>query len=427
MRKAVIFDLDGTLTQSEEGIWNCVRHAAKELGFPEPDAITLRRFVGPPLMFSFQEYMGMDEDMAREAVRVYRERYTRVGLFENRVYPGIRRLLRMLRRAGWYIGIATGKPQDSSERIIEHFNLTRYFDRIVGPDGVTNRSEKDWLISHALPEGYDEAWMVGDRRFDVEGGRAVGIHTIGVGYGYGSEEELRGAGCEAYAPTVEALIDLLCPGEETPAGAFLSIEGLDGSGKTTQISLLTDALDRWGFEVVHSREPGGCPISEKIREVILDTANAEMCAACEALLYAAARAQHVRQVVRPAIQAGKVLLCDRYVDSSVAYQGGGRSLGVQEVLDINAPAVDGTLPLATVYLDIPHGESLRRRLAVSAPDRIELEGDSFQARVEQAYRELIIRDSDRFVVVDATRSPEEIGAEAAREVIRRLVKEEENG
>ena len=427
MRKAVIFDLDGTLTRSEEGIWNCVRHAADRMGFPQPDADTLRKFVGPPLMYSFQTYMGMSEEQARAAVTAYRERYTRVGLFENRVYPGIRRLLRTLRREGWHIGIATGKPQDSSERIIEHFGLARYFDRIVGPDGVTNRSEKDWLIRHALPESYDEAWMVGDRCFDIEGGRSVGIHTVGVGYGYGSEEELRAAGCEAWVPTVDALIELLCPGAERPRGAFLSIEGLDGSGKSTQIGLLTDALDRWGFEVVHSREPGGCPIAEKIRSVILDTENVGMTAETEALLYAASRAQHVREVIRPVIASGRVLLCDRYVDSSVAYQGGGRQLGVERVLDINAPAVDGTLPLATVYLDITHQESLRRRLAASAPDRIELEGDSFHARVEQAYRELIARDPGRFVVVDATRTPEEIGQAAAAEVIRRLVKEEEHG
>ena len=427
MRKAVIFDLDGTLTRSEEGIWNCVRHAADRMGFPQPDADTLRKFVGPPLMYSFQTYMGMSEEQARAAVTAYRERYTRVGLFENRVYPGIRRLLRTLRREGWHIGIATGKPQDSSERIIEHFGLARYFDRIVGPDGVTNRSEKDWLIRQALPECYDEAWMVGDRCFDIEGGRSVGIHTVGVGYGYGSEEELRAAGCEAWVPTVDALIELLCPGAERPRGAFLSIEGLDGSGKSTQIGLLTDALDRWGFEVVHSREPGGCPIAEKIRSVILDTENVGMTAETEALLYAASRAQHVRQVIRPVIASGRVLLCDRYVDSSVAYQGGGRQLGVEWVLDINAPAVDGTLPLATVYLDITHQESLRRRLAASAPDRIELEGDSFHARVEQAYRELIARDPGRFVVVDATRTPEEIGQAAAAEVIRRLVKEEEHG
>lgn len=424
MRKAVIFDLDGTLTQSEEGIWNCVRYAAQKLGFEEPDAATLRKFVGPPLAYSFREYMGMSEERAQEAVRVYRERYTVTGLFENRVYPGVRRLLRTLKRAGYYCAVATGKPQGPAERIIEHFGLKKYIDKVVGPQDSAGAS-KDWLIRQALPEAYDEAWMVGDRKFDVEGGLSVGIHTIGVGYGYGSEEELRGAGCEIYAETVSDLIDVICPGAEIPRGAFLSIEGLDGSGKSTQINYLTDAMDRYGFEVAHSREPGGCPISEKIREIILDRANTEMDGVTEAILYAASRAQHVRQVIRPAVEAGKVLLCDRFVDSSVAYQGGGRQLGVQQILEINAPAVDGTLPMTTVYLDIRHEEALKRRFSASEPDRLEMEADSFHARVEAAYKELIARDPARFVVVDATQKPEEIGRQVAEQVLARLMEAED--
>ena len=153
MRKCVIFDLDGTLTRSEEGIWNCVRYAAEKLGFPVPDAATLRKFIGPPLGWSFMEYMGMSEEMANKAVSTYRERYEAVGLFENRVYPGIRRLLRRLKRDGWYIGIATGKPQRSSERIIEHFGLNRYITKIVGPkDG--RGADKELLIRQALHRGH---------------------------------------------------------------------------------------------------------------------------------------------------------------------------------------------------------------------------------------------------------------------------------
>lgn len=421
--RCVIFDLDGTLTQSEEGIFNCVRYAAEKLGFPCPDEATLHKFVGPPLQYSFQEYMGMDEAMAQRAVTTYRERYTVVGLFENRVYPGIRRLLRTLKREGWYIGIATGKPQGPAERIIQHFGLSKYFDKIVGPTGSIG-AEKDWLIRSALPEAYDEAWMVGDRKFDIEGGKAVGIRTIGVGYGYGDEAELRTAGCDVYAPTVQDVIDALCPGAQVPQGAFLSIEGLDGSGKTTQINLITDAMDRYGFEVQHSREPGGCKVSEAIRQVLLDVNNVGMDGVTEAILYAAARAQHVREVIRPAVAAGKVLLCDRFVDSSVAYQGGGRQLGVQRILDINAPAVDGTLPMATIYLDIDHETSLKRRSAASTLDRIEMEADSFHARTEAAYRELIERDPQRFIVVDATQTPEEIGRQVAEQVLARLMEAE---
>ena len=423
MRKAVIFDLDGTLTQSEEGIWNCVRHAAQKLGFQEPDAETLHKFIGPPLTYSFQEYMGMTEEEADRAVAAYRERYSVVGLFENRVYPGIRRLLRTLKGEGWYAGIATGKPQAFAERIIVHFGLDKYFDKIVGPTGKIG-SEKDALITASLPESYDEAWMVGDRKFDVEGGRAVGIRTIGVGYGYGDEAELRAAGCDVYCPTVQDVIDTLCPGAQPPQGAFLSIEGLDGSGKTTQINLITDAMDRYGFEVVHSREPGGCPISEKIRDVLLSVENVGMADITEALLYAASRAQHVRQVIRPAVAAGKVILCDRFVDSSVAYQGGGRQLGVQRILDINAPAVDGTMPMATIYLDIDHVTSMKRRAAASTLDRIEMEADSFHARTEAAYRELIARDPARFVVVDATQTPKEIGDQVAKQILARLMEAE---
>ena len=266
--------------------------------------------------------------------------------------------------------------------------------------------------------------MVGDRKFDVEGAIGAGIKSIGVGYGYGSEEELRTAGCDHYCATVEDIIDFFCPGVTPPKGAFLSIEGLDGSGKGTQIRLLSDVIDRYGFELVMSREPGGCPISEKLRDIILDKNNTEMDDITEALLYAASRAQHVRQVIRPAVAAGKVMLCDRFVDSSVAYQGGGRQLGVQQVLDINAPAVDGTMPLATVYLDVDHETSMKRRAAATELDRMELAGDSFHARTEAGYRELIRRDPERFIVVDATRTPEEIGKEVGEKVIARLMEAE---
>ena len=417
--KCVIFDLDGTLTQSEEGIWNCVRYTAEQMGLPIPDAETLRKFIGPPLDYSFQTWMGMNEAQADEATRIYRSRYQTVGLFENRVYPGIRRLLRGLKQRGCWVAIATGKPQSPSERIIEHFGLSPWIDRIVGSKEKMG-ADKNELIRAALPEGYGEAWMVGDRRFEIEGGKAVGVKTIGVGYGYGSEEELRAAGCDAYAATVQELIDLLCPGMKAQ-GAFLSMEGLDGSGKTTQMKLLTEALDRFGFEVVTSREPGGCKVAEAIRGVLLSRENVGMTDVTEALLYAASRAQHVREVIRPAIAAGKVLLCDRFVDSSVAYQGGGRQLGVQRVLDINAPAVDGTLPLATVYLDIDHRASLRRRAAATELDRMEIEADSFHARTEAAYHELIARDPQRFIVVDAARDPETIGQEIAEKVLARLM------
>ena len=395
----ILFDLDGTLTRSEEGIWNCAKHAVKQMGLPEPDAATLRKFIGPPLLYSFQTFLGMTREQAEEAQRIYRERYTTVGMYENRVYPGVRTMLRTLWKQGAKLGVVTGKPAYPTGKILEHFGFDRFLSTVVCATDA--RAEKVHLIRDALPENCGEAWMVGDRCFDMEGGKAAGIHTL-----------------------VE-ILDILCPDAERGRGAFLSVEGLDGSGKGTQIERLSDALDRWGFEVVHTREPGGTPIGEKIREILLDRENTGMTDVTEALLYAASRAQHVREKILPAVAEGKVVLCDRFLDSSVAYQGGGRNLGIDKVLEINAPAVDGTLPDLTVYLDIDHRESLRRRCAASEPDRMEMEADSFHARVENGYHELIARDPERFVVVDAAKTREEIAAEIQEKVLARLMKSED--
>ncbi len=419
----VLFDLDGTLTRSEEGIWNCVRYAAERMGRPEPDAETLRKFIGPPLTWSFREYLGMTEEEALRAQTVYRERYNTVGLFENRVYPGVRVMLRMLRSAGARLGVVTGKPIGPTRRILEHFRLDRYMESVVS--ATDNRAEKEHLIREALPENHGEVWMVGDRRFDMEGGVRAGTRTLGAAWGYGSREELAEAGAERIASSPREAAEILCPGMPAPKGAFLTMEGLDGSGKGTQLERLADMLDRFGFELVHTREPGGSPIGEKIREILLSRENREMTAETEALLYAASRAQHVRQTIRPAVNSGRVVLCDRFADSSVAYQGGGRCLGVDEVLQINAPALDGIHPDLTVYLDINHREALRRRCAASEPDRMEMEADSFHARVEEAYHELISREPERFITVNAENSREEIAAEIADRVLRRLTEAEQ--
>ena len=418
----VLFDLDGTLTQSEDGIWNCAKHAAKKMGFPEPDAETLRKFIGPPLEYSFSTYMGMTKEQAAEAVRFYRERYTTVGMYENRVYPGVRVMMRTLWKAGAKLGIVTGKPAYPTGKILEHFGLDKFLTTVVcATDG---HAEKEHLIRQALPEDAGEVWMVGDRCFDMEGGTKAGVHTLGVTYGYGSEEELLESGSERLAKTPREISEILMPGKGPERGAFLTVEGPDGSGKGTQIKRLAEALDRFGYEVVHSREPGGTPIGEKIREILLDRENAGMADETEALLYAASRAQHVREKIRPAVAEGKVVLCDRFLDSSAAYQGGGRKLGVDKVLAINAPAVDGTMPDLTVYLDIDHRTAMARRCAASEPDRLEMEAESFHARVEDGYHELIKRDPERFIVVNAERTREEIAKEIAEKVLGRLMEME---
>ena len=419
----VLFDLDGTLTQSEEGIWNCARYAAEKMNLPAPDEATLRKFIGPPLEYSFQTYMGLTEEQAEEAKIFYRERYTTIGMYENRVYPGVRVMMRTLWKAGAKLGIVTGKPAYPTGKILEHFGLDKFLTTVVcATDG---HAEKEHLIRRALPEDAGEAWMVGDRCFDMEGGVKAGVHTLGVTYGYGSEEELRDSGAERIARTPLEIIGILCTEAKPERGAFLTVEGPDGSGKGTQIERLADALDRWGFEVVRSREPGGTPIGEKIRAILLDRENAAMADETEALLYAASRAQHVREKIRPAVAEGKVVLCDRFLDSSVAYQGGGRELGIDEVLAINAPAVDGTLPDITVYLDIDHRKAMARRCAASEPDRLEMEAESFHARVEDGYHELIARDPGRFVVVNAEGTREEISEEIREKVLGRLMEREQ--
>ena len=418
----VFFDLDGTLTQSEEGIWNCARYAAEKMGFPLPGEETLKKWIGPPLIWSFRNLMGMTEAQAWQAQEYYRERYTTVGKYENRVYPGIRNLLRALKAGGVRMGIVTGKPEQPSRDIIAYFGLGKYFECYsCATDG---HAEKDMLIRAVMPAGEAEVWMVGDRKFDMEGGLRAGVHTLGVTWGYGSEQELRDAGAEHLAADPWEAAQILCPGAEMPAGAFLSMEGLDGSGKSTQMALLTDRLEKYGFEVVHSREPGGTPIGEKIRDILLDRENAEMADMTEALLYAASRAQHVREKIRPAVQNGKVLLCDRYLDSSVAYQGGGRRLGVDRILAVNEPAVDGMLPLLTVYLDLDHRASLERRSAASQLDRLEMEKEDFHARVEEGYHALIARHPERYVVVDARGDREEIARRIREAVLGKLMEGE---
>ena len=364
----------------------------------------------------------MTPETAQQAQTIYRERYNAVGLFENRVYPGVRTMLRTLHRQGFHLGVVTGKPINPTKRILDHFGLLDWMETVVS--ATDGHAEKEHLIRQALPQSYGEVWMVGDRKFDMDGGVKAGVHTLGVTYGYGSEEELWESGAEKIAHTPLEILDILCPDAERAPGAFLSMEGLDGSGKGTQLERLQDLLGRYGFDVLETREPGGTPIGEKIREILLDRENREMTRETESLLYAASRAQLVREVIRPAVKRGQLVLCDRFLDSSVAYQGGGRELGVDRVLEINAPAVDGTMPDLTVYLDINHRKALERRCAASEPDRLEMEAESFHARVEDGYRTLIARSPERFAVVNAEGDRDSIAKEIADRVLARLMEME---
>jgi dTMP kinase len=188
---------------------------------------------------------------------------------------------------------------------------------------------------------------------------------------------------------------------------FISFEGVDGSGKTTQVALLADSLRGEGRDVVATREPGGTPAGERIRELLLE--GGEIAPWTEAALFAAARAQLVDEVIRPALARGADVICDRYIDSSLAYQGIARGLGVDRVLELNLLATSGLLPDRTFFLAISPEETTGRKDA--EPDRIEREGDEFAAIVDQGYRELAAIFAKRVVTIDATMPASDISRE----------------
>ena len=189
---------------------------------------------------------------------------------------------------------------------------------------------------------------------------------------------------------------------------FVTFEGLDGSGKSTQAQLLRDRFEADGVEVVLTREPGGTPLGEEIRELLLH--GGEVAPWAEAALYAASRAQHVEQLIRPALARGATVICDRYIDSSVAYQGVARGLGGDRVFELNLAAVGGLLPDCTILLEIDVGEA-SARMGTAPLDRIEREGDDFRAFVAQAYRDLAAQFPERYVVVDGSAAREAIAKE----------------
>lgn len=213
MLKYVLFDLDGTLTESAPGIINSLKYAFRRLGAPQPNEETLKLFVGPPLIDSFMRFCNFSEDMAINAVDVYREYFVERGMFENAVYSGIPKCLRTLRDSDLTLGVATSKPQPFCERILEHFGLTKYFDVIKGIPLDGEGMTKSEVIAQALSElcvtDKDSAIMVGDRAYDVIGARENGINCVGVLYGYGSREELEQAGAADIAENVEELTALL--------------------------------------------------------------------------------------------------------------------------------------------------------------------------------------------------------------------------
>lgn len=219
MKKYLLFDLDGTLTDPKVGITTCVQYALKELGIEEPDLDKLEPFIGPPLKDSFMQFYDMSEEQAEVAIAKYRERFSDVGLFENEVYAGVPQMLHTLQSKGLFLAVASSKPTVYVERILEHFKIRKYFKVVVGSELDGRRVDKSEVVQEALrqlfgeePVKKEQVYMIGDRKFDVEGAKALGIESVGVTYGYGSMEELKEAKADYIVRSVEELEKFLLRG-----------------------------------------------------------------------------------------------------------------------------------------------------------------------------------------------------------------------
>jgi dTMP kinase len=205
---------------------------------------------------------------------------------------------------------------------------------------------------------------------------------------------------------------------------FITFEGGEGAGKSTAIKRIVEKLTSEGYEIVLTREPGGTPIAEEIRNVILDKKNTAMDPRTEALLYAASRRQHLVEKVIPALKEGKLVLCDRFIDSSLAYQGGAREIGIDNVYNMNLFATEGMLPDLTILFDIKPEEGLARIAANSQREvnRLDVEKLTFHNKVRDSFHELAKKFPERFVIVDASKTPDEVFEDAYKAIEDRLKK-----
>lgn len=207
MYKYILFDLDGTLTNPEIGITNCVMYALEKFGIHVEDRKALHPFIGPPLMYSFQEYYGLSKDDSEQAVKYYRERFSTKGLYENEVYEGIAELLKYLKKNGKILVLATSKPEEFAIEILKYFGLYEYFDFIAGATMDGSRGEKADVIRYAIEisniTNRSEVLMIGDRNYDILGAKENEIDSLGVLYGFGDYDELADAGANYIAASVQ--------------------------------------------------------------------------------------------------------------------------------------------------------------------------------------------------------------------------------
>ncbi len=211
--KIILFDLDGTISDPKEGITKSVQYALEKMDIVEPDTDKLECFIGPPLQVSFAEYYGFDEMKSKYAIDFYRERFKEKGMFENVLYPNISLLLAALKENGYLLIVATSKPTVFAEQIMKYFNLEQYFQHIVGSNLDGTRSSKTETIQYILDKytNYEPSKfiMIGDRKHDIIGAKNTGIDSIGVTYGYGSQEEIRDAEPNYIVSSVVQLKDML--------------------------------------------------------------------------------------------------------------------------------------------------------------------------------------------------------------------------
>ena len=213
MFDTILFDLDGTLTDPGEGITNSVAYALKKYGIEVADRRELYKFIGPPLKDSFMKYYGFSETQAEQAIAYYREYFRDTGIFENKVYGGVEHMLRQLHADGKKIVLATSKPEEFAIRILEHFELKKYFSVVAGASMDSSRSKKGDVIAYAISlcDDFDKekTVMIGDREHDIIGAKENNLKSIGVLYGYGDETEIKTAGADYIANTPDDILKLL--------------------------------------------------------------------------------------------------------------------------------------------------------------------------------------------------------------------------
>ncbi|MGQ0669718.1 MAG: dTMP kinase [Actinomycetota bacterium] len=263
---------------------------------------------------------------------------------------------------------------------------------------------------------------VGQQRLDLSGTR-IALWVAGLGVILAGAVTRRGLRrFRMSRPTPLALIPKLK--RTSSRGLFIAFEGVEGAGKGTQIRLAKEYLESQGVDVLITREPGGTDVGERLREIVLDHDSGNIEPRTEALMFAAARAQHVATVIRPALAEGKVVVCDRYIDSSLAYQGWARGLGETDVLTLNVWATQGLFPDLVILLHLEPEAGLLRSLA--EPDRIEMEDEDFHAKVADAYLKIAEEHPERFVVIDAGQAPEKVHEQVA-EALARVLRERGDG